>query len=94
MLRALARFWHAQERPAAGKIRQCSLAVRGFSNGLPGTLPPQAELYLNLAKACTDLDMADRLRAAAADFFDIAGQLGGSTSAVQQQQQDQPDEDT
>jgi hypothetical protein len=52
----------------------------------------RAQLYLGLAKACSDPDMADRLRAIAADYFDLAG--NGSAPAVQQQQQIQPDKDT
>jgi hypothetical protein len=36
--------------------------------------------------------MADRFRAIAADYFDLAEQLGGSEPVVQQQQQVQPKE--
>jgi hypothetical protein len=43
-------------------------------------------------KACPDPEIADRFRAIAADYFDLAEQLGGSEPVVQQQPQAQPDE--
>ena len=53
-----------------------------------------AQYYLGLAKGSTDPDIADRLRAIAADYFDLAEAVGGNASRVaQQQQQIQPDED-
>jgi hypothetical protein len=52
---------------------------------------PRAELR-ELAKGSPDPDIADRFRAIAADYFDLAEQLGGSEPVVQQQQQAQPDE--
>ncbi len=47
-----------------------------------------AQYFLALAKACTDPSNADRYRVIAADYFDRAGQVGGSPA--QQQQQIQP----
>ena len=53
-----------------------------------------AHYYLGLAKVSTDPDVADQLRAIAADYFDLAEAVGGNASNVaQQQQQIQPDED-
>ena len=49
----------------------------------------RAQLYLGLARACSDPAMADRLRTIAADLFDLAG--SGSAPVVQQQQQIQKD---
>jgi hypothetical protein len=51
-----------------------------------------AQYWLRLAKGSSDPDIADRFRAIAADYFDLAEQLGGSEPVVQQQQQAQPDE--
>ena len=53
-----------------------------------------AQYYLELAKGSTDPDVANQLRAIAADYFDLAEAVGGNASHVaQQQQQIQPDED-
>jgi hypothetical protein len=51
-----------------------------------------AQYYLGIARSSPDPDVADRFRAIAADYFDLAEQVGGSEPAVQQQQQAQPDE--
>jgi hypothetical protein len=51
-----------------------------------------AQYWLRIAKGSPDPDIADRFRAIAADYFDLAEQLGGSEPVVQQQQQAQPDE--
>ena len=51
-----------------------------------------AQYCLRIAKGSFDPDMADRFRAIAADYFDLAEQVGGSEPVVQQQQQAQPDE--
>ena len=51
-----------------------------------------ARYYLGLAKA--EPSKADRYLALAADYFDRAGQVEGSPSAAQQQQQIQPPKDT
>jgi hypothetical protein len=51
-----------------------------------------AQYWLRLAKGSSDPDIADRFRAIAADYFDLAEQLGGSEPVVQQQQQAQTDE--
>ena len=51
-----------------------------------------ARYYLTLAKACSEPSNADRYRAIAADYFDRAGQVGGSPPVAQQQQQIQPPE--
>ena len=37
-----------------------------------------AQYYLGLAKGSTDPDIADRLRAIAADYFDLAEAVGGN----------------
>ena len=52
----------------------------------------RAQQYLKIARTCLDQDIADAFRALAADYFDLALQLGGSEPVVQQQQQAQPDE--
>ena len=49
-----------------------------------------AQYFLALAKACTEPSNADRYRIIAADYFDRAGQVGGSPPLAQQQQQIQP----
>jgi hypothetical protein len=51
-----------------------------------------AQYYLRIAKGSFDPDMANRFRAIAADYFDLAEQWAGSEPVVQQQQQAQPDE--
>ena len=60
------------------------------------TLPSQgdyrllAQYFLALARSCPEPSEADRYRAIAADYFDGAGQVGGSPSGAQQQRQIQP----
>ena len=51
-----------------------------------------AQYYLRIARGSSDPDLADRFRAIAADYFELAEQVGGSEPVVQQQQQAQPDE--
>lgn len=51
-----------------------------------------AQHYLGLAKVSIDPDTADRFRAIAADYFDLAELAGeSSASVIQQEQQVQPD---
>lgn len=45
-----------------------------------------AQYFLALARSCPEPSEADRYRAIAADYFDRAGEVGGSPSAAQQQQ--------
>ncbi len=40
-----------------------------------------AQYFLALAKACTEPSNADRYRIIAADYFDRAGQVGGSAAS-------------
>jgi hypothetical protein len=50
----------------------------------------KAELYSRLAEVCTDRGLADRLRTAAADYFQLCGKARRVPSVVQQQQQVPP----
>ena len=68
-------------------MRLKSRTGRG-AHALAGDYRLLAQYFLALAKACTDPSNADRYRVIAADYFDRAGQVGGSPA--QQQQQIQP----
>ena len=55
----------------------------------------RAHHYLQIAKNCPDPDIADGFRVIAADYFDLADQLGRTGPVMQQQQQIQhPPDDT
>jgi|RhiMetStandDraft_4_1073278.scaffolds.fasta_scaffold1598899_1 hypothetical protein len=56
-------------------------------------LREQAERCLRLARAVTANDVADRLRALAADYLERATKLEGARPVTQQQQQIQPKEE-